>query len=229
LVTLSGQTATFLAGGEFAVPTVVGVEGAAAATTTFRGFGTQLSFTPTVIDKDRIRLRVQPSFSTINGDNTVNGIPGLDTRTVTTQVDLREGQWLAIAGLIQDQQAGTSRRLPWIGEVPVLGALFSHQTMRREETELIVLVSPELVHPMEAQQVPLILPGMDVTEPTDKELYLHQRIEGDVHCQHRGTVWPEQRFGIYRANHEACRAAKRQVGYQKCQNHYVLGPHGFSE
>lgn len=233
LIAQSGKTATFLAGGEFAVPTVVGVEGVAAATTQFRGFGTQLSFTPTVIDKDRIRLMVVPSFSTLNAANSVNGIPGLNTRTVTTQVDLREGQWLAIAGLIQDQQAGTSRRLPWIGEVPGLGMLFSHQTMRREETELIVLVSPELVHPLEAHQAPLILPGMDVTEPTDCELYLHQRIEGDPYCQHRGTVWPEYRFGIYRANHEAIRdanrAAKRHVNYQKCQNHYIAGPHGFSD
>lgn len=233
LVTLSGKTATFLAGGEFAVPTVVGVEGAAAATTTFRGFGTQLTFTPTVIDKDRIRLLVMPSFSTLNNGNTVNGIPGLNTRTVTTQVDLREGQWLAIAGLIQDQQAGTSSRLPLLGEIPILGALFSNQTLRREETELIVLVSPELVHPMEPYQVPLILPGMDVTEPTDKELFLHQRIEGDVYCEHRSTVWPEQRFGLRRANHEATvaarRAAKRQTNYQKCQNHYLFGHNGFSQ
>lgn len=233
LIAQSGKTATFLAGGEFAVPTVVGVEGVAAATTQFRGFGTQLAFTPTVIDKDRIRLLVVPSFSTLNNANSVNGIPGLNTRTVTTQVDLREGQWLAIAGLIQDQQAGSSRKLPWIGEVPGLGLLFSHQTMRREESELIVLVSPELVHPLEAHQAPLILPGMDVMEPTDHELYLHQRIEGDPYCQHRSTVWPEYRFGIYRANHEAVReanrAAKRHVNYQKCQDHYIAGPHGFSE
>ena len=229
LVTLSGKTATFLAGGEFAVPTIVGVDGVSAASTTFRGFGTQLAFTPTVIDKDRIRLQVIPSFSTINNDNKVAGIPGLTTRAVATQVDLREGQWLAIAGLIQDQQTGASRRLPWIGEVPGLGALFSHQSVKREETELIVLVSPELVHPLEAQQVPLILPGMDVTEPTDRELYLHQRIEGDTYCQHRGTVWPEYRFGIYRANHEARKAAKSHVNYQRCQNHYIVGPHGFSD
>src|SRR5262249_25463264 len=86
LVTLSGQPAYFIAGGEFAVPTVVGVQGAAAATTNFRGFGTQLAFTPTILDKDRIRLRVAPSFSTLNTDNSVNGIPGLNSRALITTV-----------------------------------------------------------------------------------------------------------------------------------------------
>jgi pilus assembly protein CpaC len=87
LVTLSGRPASFIAGGEFAVPIVVGVEGAAAATTNFRGFGTQVTFVPTVIDKDQIRLQVAPSFSSLNQANAVNGIPGLDTRAVTTTVD----------------------------------------------------------------------------------------------------------------------------------------------
>ena len=94
LVTLSGQSASFISGGEFAVPTVVGVEGVGAATTSFRGFGTQVSFTPTVLDKDRIRMVVIPTVSSLNSDNSVNGIPGLDTRSVETTVDLREGQWL---------------------------------------------------------------------------------------------------------------------------------------
>ena len=118
LVTLSGQPASFIAGGEFAVPVVVGVEGAAAATTNFRGFGTQLTFVPTVLDKDRIRLFVAPSVSALNRENTVDGIPGLDSRAVSTTVDLREGQWLAIAGLIQDQQAGQNTRVPLAGDIP---------------------------------------------------------------------------------------------------------------
>ncbi len=233
LVTLSGRTATFLAGGEFAVPTVVGVDGVGAATTTFRGFGTQLNFTPTVLDKDRIRLQVRPSFSTLNSANAVNGIPGLNTRSVQTMVDLREGQWLAIAGLIQDQQAGTKGRIPWLGDIPVAGALFSSNMIKREETELVVLVSPELVHPLEPEQVPLILPGVDVTEPTDKEFFWHQRIEGDPNCQHRSTVWPQHSYHIRQANmraiHEAKRQAKHLGGYQNCQSYYISGPHGFSD
>ena len=142
LATISGKPARFLAGGEFAVPTTVGVGGVGAASTTFRGFGTELNFTPTVIDKDLVRLEVSPSFSTINSDVTVGGIPGLSTRSVDTTVDLREGQWLAIAGLIQDEQGGQRTRLPYAGDLPVIGGFFSTQATSRFETELIILVSP---------------------------------------------------------------------------------------
>jgi pilus assembly protein CpaC len=229
LVTLSGQPAYFIAGGEFAVPTVVGVEGAAAATTAFRGFGTQVAFTPTIIDKDRFRLKVAPSFSTINSDNTVNGIPGLNSRSVVTTVDLREGQWLAIAGLIQDQQAGTKVRTPLLGDIPIVDTLFSKKEMKREETELIVLVSPELVKPLEVEQTPLVLPGMDVTEPNDWAFFLFGFIEGNPDCHHRSTVIPNFRRDIWYARHQAVREVKMEKRFQKSEAHYVHGPHGFSE
>ena len=190
LVTLSGHPATFIAGGEFAVPTTVGVQGVGAVSTTFQGFGTQLSFTPTVIDKDRIRLQVSPRFSTINTANTVNGIPGLNTRGVNTTVDLREGQWLAIAGLIQDEQGGSRKRIPFLGDIPGIGAAFGDQTKRRNETELVVLVSPELVHPLEQDQAPVLLPGMSINDPTDKAFFLLQHTEGHPAFAHRSTVWP---------------------------------------
>lgn len=163
LVTISGKTARFLAGGEFAVPTAIGNGAIGAATTEFHGFGTELEFTPTVIDKDLIRLEVSPSFSSLSDAASVNGIPGLNRRSVNTTVDLREGQWLAIAGLIQDEQGGNRSNLPYLGTLPVLGGLFGNQGTSRNETELIVLVSPELIHPMEPDQVPLFLPGMEVT------------------------------------------------------------------
>jgi pilus assembly protein CpaC len=101
LVTISGRSATFISGGEFAVPTVVGVDGVQAASTSFKGYGTLLTFTPTVLDKDRIRLQVNPQFSTLNSATSVNGIFGMDTRSASTTVELREGQVLAIAGLTQ--------------------------------------------------------------------------------------------------------------------------------
>ena len=233
LVTLSGHTATFIAGGEFAVPTVVGVDGVSATSTTFRGFGTQLSFTPTVIDKDRIRLEVASSFSTIDTDTTVAGIPGLKTRAVTTTVDLREGQWLAIAGLIQDEQGGSRSRLPGLGDIPLIGAVFGSQKIRRDETELVILVSPELVHPMEGEQVPLILPGMQVTEPTGREFFLHQQIEGQPYCDHRSTVWPAYRHQLHHANRDAIRTAranaKARPAYQQNHEYYLNGPVGFSD
>lgn len=221
LVTLSGRPASFIAGGEFAVPVVVGIEGAAAATTNFRGFGTQITFLPTVIDKDRIRLMVSPSVTGIDAGLTVDGIPGLNTRAVTTTVDLREGQWLAIAGLIQDEQAGSKSRVPWLGDIPIVDVLFSNRDISRGETELIILVSPELVHPLEPDEAPLILPGMEVTEPGDAQFFLYGNYEGNPACHHRSTVWNLQ---MRRAL-----TAKHRERYQATQQFYIHGNHGFSE
>jgi len=222
LVVLSGETASFIAGGEFAVPTVVGVGGAQAATTSFKGFGTQLLFSPTVLDKDRLRLRVAPTFSTLNSDNSVDGIFGLDTRSVQTTVDLREGQTLAIAGLIQEQQRGDVNQIPVLGRIPILNTVFSNRRVTRDETELIVLITPELVHPIEAECAPSILPGMEVTEPDDHEFFFYGQIEGRPCCHHRSTVWPTYRHRIQHGNicdYECYRAS---------EDYYVNGPHGFS-
>jgi pilus assembly protein CpaC len=228
LVTLNGQSANFFAGGEFAVPTVVGVEGVSAVSTGFRGFGTQLAFTPTIVDKDRIRLIVMPSFSTLNQDIAVDGIPGLNSRAVSTTVELREGQWLAIGGLLQDQQSGNKVRVPFLGDIPVVGTLFSRRETKREETELIVLVSPELVHPMEARETPLILPGMEVTEPGDWAFFLGGRYEGNPKCDHRSTVWPIYQNQVVDAKMEAIAGAKGQKKYQHCEKYYLYGPDGLS-
>lgn len=224
LVVISGQPATFLAGGEFAVPTVVGIGGAQAATTQFKGFGTQLSFTPTVLDKDRIRLIVAPTFSTLNTTNTVNGVFGLDTRSVTTTVELREGQVLAIAGLLQEQQRGDESRVPGFGDVGLLKPLFQNKSLTRDETELIVLVSPELVHPMDPDQAPAILPGMEMTEPDDIDFFLYGHIEGRPECHHRSTVWP-----LYRDRLHKCSEGQTGNNYQHTDEYYIYGPHGYSE
>lgn len=223
LVVLSGHPATFLAGGEFPVPTVVGVGGAEAATTFFKGFGTQLNFTPTVLDKDRIRLHVAPTFSTLNADASVNGIFGLDTRTVTTTVELREGQVLAIAGLLQEQQRGDSSRVPYLSEIPGLNVLLADRRLSRDETELLILVSPELVHPLEPDQAPAILPGMEVTEPDDCQFFWYGDIEGDPHVHHRSTVWP-----IYRSKMKRSGAPFNRHSHHASQQYYIQGSHGFS-
>lgn len=220
LVVLSGKTATFIAGGEFAVPTVVGVGGAQAATTSFKGFGTQLNFTPTVLDRDRVRLKVAPTFSTLNSDNSVDGIFGLDTRAVTTTVDLREGQVLAIAGLLQEQQRGDSKRVPFIGDIPLLNVFFANRSVSRDETELLIVVSPELVHPLEPEDAPTLMPGMEVTEPDDLELFLYGAIEGNPCCHHRSTVWPLYRNRLNRAH--------KNKKYRQCDSYYINGPYGFS-
>jgi len=225
LVTLSGQTASFIAGGQFPVPTAVGVAGVQAATTFFQGFGTQLLFTPTVLDKDKIRLQVAPTFSELNTGNSVNGIPGLNTRSVRTTVDMREGQWLAIAGLVQDQQQGKKAMIPFLGNIPVAGDLFSNKNVQRDETELLILVSPQLVHPMEPDQAPLFLPGMEVTEPNQCDFFLMGNIEGDPNCQFRGTVWPQQVAALRRAR----TAAKKEAAYRQNEAHYIKTAHGYSK
>lgn len=222
LVVLSGQSANFISGGEFAVPTVVGVGGAQAATTTFKGFGTQLSFTPTVLDRDRVRLVVAPTFSTLNTNNSVNGIFGLDTRSVSTTVEMREGQVLAIAGLLQEQQRGDSTRIPLLGDTKLLKPLAENKAISRDETELIILVTPELVHPLDADEAPCILPGMEVTEPDDVDFFIYGDIEGRPGFHHRSTVWP-----LFRSRY--CRCKKEFEAMRKVQQYYVNGPHGFSK
>jgi pilus assembly protein CpaC len=222
LVVLSGQTADFISGGQFAVPTIVGVGGAQASTTTFKGFGTQLSFSPTVLDNDRIRLNVSPSFSTLNSANSVAGIFGVDTRSVNTTVELREGQVLAIAGLLQEQQRGDSSRVPLLGDTKLLRPLFETKVVSRDETELLILVSPELVHPMESHEAPTILPGMEVTDPDDVDFFIYGDIEGRPGFHHRSTVWP-----LFKSRN--CRCKEEFEAINNSQQYYVHGSNGFSK
>lgn len=222
LVTLSGHSATFLSGGQFAVPTVVGVGGAQAATTSFKAFGTSITFLPTVLDKDRIRLDVQPTFSTLNKNNSVAGVFGIDSRSVSTVVDMREGQVFAIAGLLQEEQRGDSSRIPWIGDLPILNLLTNSRSISRDESELIILVSPELVHPLEPYQSPTLLPGMEVTEPTDREFFCKGNIEGLPNCHHRSTVWPLYHNRMKRAGYTEYETMERSERF------YLQGEHGFS-
>ncbi len=187
LVTLSGRAASFVAGGEFAVPTVVGVGGASAVTTDFRSFGAIISFLPVVLDKDRIRLEVSPEFSQVNEDLAVQGTPGLDTRAVTTTVEMREGQTLVIAGLLDESLSGSLS-----GDIPLVRRVLGMRSMTKNETELVILVTPELVHAMEPEEMPP-LPGFDVTEPTNSEFFLQGKLEGKPTREYRSTVWPRLR------------------------------------
>jgi pilus assembly protein CpaC len=192
LVTLSGRPATFIAGGEFAVPTIVGSVGLNAVTTDFRAFGAIISFLPTIVDKDRIRLQVAPEFSSLNRANAVGGTPGLNIRAATTTVEMREGQTLAIAGLMEDSYKATN-----IGDLPGLAKIFGRRDTARTETELLILVTPELVHPMDPEEVPP-LPGFDITEPTACEFFFCGEIEGNPTRDYRSTVWPRlrKRYGM---------------------------------
>jgi pilus assembly protein CpaC len=176
IVCISGTGASILAGGEFAVPTTIGLGGGQA--TSFRGFGTSLVVTPTVMDRDLIRLQVVPEFSELNAANTVAGIPGTNVKRVQTTVELREGQTFAIGGLISRQTGSQTSRIPYFGDIPYIGPrLFQSKNASEVETELLVLVSPEIVRPMEPDEVPPV-PGHNVTHPSDDEFWKRGQTEG---------------------------------------------------
>jgi len=178
LVTISGQEATFLAGGEFPVP----VPQRDSVTIEFREFGVRLNFTPTVLGQDVIRLRVAPEVSEPDYTNalTITGyvIPGLTQRRVETVVELGPGQTFAIGGLLSEKTRAVSGKVPALGDLPVLGALFSSQDYQQSETELVVLVTPELVAPLNPDQVTYI-PGADHIAPNDWELFGLGKLDGE--------------------------------------------------
>ncbi len=183
LIALSGDTASFLAGGEFPIPVAqggAGTTGNNAITIEFKQFGVGLSFTPTVIGDDTISMVVAPEVSALDFSTqiTISGVrvPGLTTRRVKTTIELRHGQSFAIAGLLQKDFANNIDQIPFAGNVPVLGALFRSADYRRNETELVVIVTPFLVKP--ARPTDLALPTDRFVPPSDKEFFLKGRIEG---------------------------------------------------
>jgi pilus assembly protein CpaC len=134
--------------------------------------------TPTVLDNDLIRLQIEPEFSVLNPAANSGGTLGTDVRRVSTTVQLREGQTIAIAGLISFQQDTEVNRIPWLGELPFIGpTFFNTKRSSEDETELLILVTPELIRPMEPDEVPP-LPGHQVTPPSDFELYRYAMSEG---------------------------------------------------
>jgi pilus assembly protein CpaC len=184
LVTMSGQKASFLAGGEFPIPVPQdGGDGGTTITIEYKEFGVRLNFVPVVLGDGRIRLEVAPEVSELDFTNAVffNGfrIPALTTRNVRTTVELSEGQTLAIAGLLNNRVTANKEAVPLLGDIPVLGALFRSTRYERRETELVVLVSPVLVEAMNPDQVGR-LPGEDWRHPGEPEQLLLADIGGEA-------------------------------------------------
>lgn len=179
LTVLSGHDATVLSGGEFAVPTIVGINGVGGQQTVFRGFGVSLLVTPTIIDKDLVRMRIRPEYSELSGQSSSGGIPGLNTRRVDTTVQLREGQTIVLAGLLSYRARTEVAGLPYMGGLPLVGPLlFQSKRATEDENELLIMVSPEIVRPMEADEVPPV-PGFEVTQPDDKMLFHYGATQGN--------------------------------------------------
>ncbi|MGA7197425.1 type II and III secretion system protein family protein, partial [Roseiarcus sp.] len=197
LVALSGETAKFLAGGEIAVPVVQPGSGGSTPTVTieWKNYGVGLAFTPTVLNKGIINLRLDPSVSELDTAHAilVNGslIPGIIDREVHTSVELRDGQSFAIAGLLQAQSNNDISQIPWLGNLPVLGALFRSTSYQKQETDLVVIVSPHLVRP--------VAPGQHLATPFDTTLPANDIdlfLMGDTERQKRYTDYVASGEGL---------------------------------
>jgi pilus assembly protein CpaC len=190
LIALSGETASFLAGGEFPIPVIQGNSGGTTGgtgggngiTIEFKPFGVSLAFTPTVLADGIINLVVAPEVSQIDPSASVNinglVVPGLQTRRARTVLELRDGQSFAIAGLLSNNFQDTVRQIPALGSIPVLGALFRSTGFQKQETELVIIVTPRLVKPMNAADVRL--PTDRVGNPNELELFLMGRTDKAV-------------------------------------------------
>ncbi len=188
LVTMSGTSASLSTGGEIPVPTITGVDGASAVSTSFRPYGTVINFLPIVMDKDLIRLKISSEFSSLSDEgNEISGVPNLESRTLDSDVQMREGQTFALGTTLEDNYSANNQ-----SNIPIFSNFIGHKSKSRGEREMVILVSPELVCPMEPDEVPP-LPGFDVTEPTNVQFHVLGRLEGTPTRDYRSTVWPSLR------------------------------------
>ena len=199
LVALSGDTASFLAGGEFPIP-VAQDEGSISVE--FKPFGVGLKFTPTVLDNGLINLKLAPEVSEIDPSNEVAvsdgiSVPGLVVRRAETTLELRDGQTFVLGGLLQKNSTYNKRQLPWLGDVPILGALFRSSDFQKEETDLVIIVTPRLVKPLRPGENPAT--PLDATAPAnDAEFFANGTLE--VNRAHLRAL-ADARNGVIKSGH----------------------------
>lgn len=221
LTALNGQQASFQAGGQFPVPVVSGLTDGGLQGVTFVPFGVSLKFTPYISDRDRIRLKVAAEVSNkgdstnIGGSESVGGtkVAGLDQRKFDTIVELRDGQTLAVAGLITHSQNTQADRVPFFGDLPVVGRLAALDRISVREQELVILVTPQLVRALSPEERPT-LPGTDIFEPGDIEFYLGARLEGNRNEDFRSSARTD---------------LQRQQSFYNHRDVFIVGPHGYTE
>lgn len=179
LIAMSGETASFLAGGEIPIPVPAGQLGQIGIE--YRKFGVSLAFSPTVLDDEIINLKVAPEVSQLDPSTSVRiseiMVPGIRVRRANTTVELRNGQSFAIAGLLQSTNSNTRSQVPWLGDIPILGSLFSSTRFQQEETELVIIVTPHLAQPV-SDISKLATPLDGVTLPSDFDAFVGSKIEG---------------------------------------------------
>jgi pilus assembly protein CpaC len=225
LTTLNGQPATFLVGGQFPILESTSTVAAVNQNIRFVPFGVQLMVVPTVTDGDRIRLMLIATVSEQAGGGIGGGIggggnanndpsqpPSLTTRTFQTTVELRDQESLAVAGLIRTALTNNSVRVPYLGDLPVVGNLFSNKSTSYQEQELILVVTPKLVAPVPADRQ-VALPGSDSFEPDDLKFFLCGQLEGDIAEDYRSPVRG---------------TLERMKAFRQVEQKYILGMPGHS-
>jgi pilus assembly protein CpaC len=198
LVTTSGRPASILSGGEFPLPVA---QGLGQVTLEWKEYGVRMEAVPIVLGNGRLRLDVSPEVSerdftvaqTVNGQIT----PGLKTRRVNTQVEMRFGETLMIGGLISSNRIGETRKIPFLGELPWIGTAFRKVRYSDSESELMVLVTPHMVAPLQPHQVPHLGPGQFTDDPTDRELYLDGMLEVPLYGPECDGCGPMGAYGGY--------------------------------
>jgi pilus assembly protein CpaC len=185
LTALSGDTASFLAGGEFPIPVASNL---GVVTVEFKKYGVGLAFTPTVLGDGVINLKIEPEVSQIDPTTTITvgsiTIPALIVRRANTTVELRDGQSFAIAGLLQSINTADQKQLPWLADVPVLGALARSASYQKKETDLVIIVTPRLVRP--ARPGDVLRTPLDTSKPAnDAEFFLLGQAEMTVPMDRR--------------------------------------------
>src|SRR5271157_564520 len=209
VMAIDGKPASFLSGGEFPYPMVQGGAGVGTVTIAFREYGIRLNFLPVITPRGTIRLQVAPEVSALDYANALSfegyTIPALTTRKVQTEVELESGQSFVIAGLLDKEMTETLNKIPGLANIPLLGKLFQSRTRSKDNTELLVIVTPEVVRPMQAGQptpelnypqpflkansaVPMRQPGIDQTgpvpvEPSAKNIPIEQLVQAQKQGQ----------------------------------------------
>ncbi len=188
LVCESGRAAKFSVGGQIAVPEP---QGLGSVGVEYKDYGTRIDFVPIVLGNGKLHLEVRPSVSELDYANstTIQGttVPGFTLRVADTAVEMMAGQTLALAGLSKSRTEGINTGLPWISDVPYLGVAFRKVHEEVNEVETLILVTPELVEAMDANEVPICGPGMQTTSPSDWELYMKGHIEVPKCCPTGGS------------------------------------------
>ncbi|MCW2348980.1 pilus assembly protein CpaC [Sphingobium sp. B1D7B] len=182
LTALSGETASFLAGGEVPIPIATQQQ----VSVEYKQYGVSLAFTPTVLANGRISMRVRPEVSQLDSSSAVRvsgfDIPGIQTRRAETTVELGSGQSFMIGGLLSTASGNTIEKTPFLGDIPILGNLFKSQSYRRQETELVIIVTPYLVRPVDARQIALPTDGYRSADDAQRILggQIHDGRSGDA-------------------------------------------------